>query len=55
MLRIYQFLGYALFYGTTFLFRPIRIFCLFRGLITGRHETKGETILVHLFKRLMLK
>jgi hypothetical protein len=55
MLRIYQFLGYALFYGTTFLFRPIRIYRLFRGLITGWHETKGETILVRLFKRLMLK
>jgi len=55
MLRIYQFLGYALFYGTTFFFRPIRIFRLFRGLITGRHETKGETILDLFFRRLMLK
>lgn len=55
MLRIYQFLGYALFYGTTFLFRPIRIYRLIRGLITGRHETKGETILDLFFRRLMLK
>jgi len=55
ILRIYQFLGYAFFYGTTFLFRPIRIFRLIRGLISGRHETKGETILDLFFRRLMLK
>jgi len=55
VLRIYQFLGYALFYGTTFLFRPLRVVRLLRGLFTGRHETKGETILDLFFRRLMLK
>ncbi|MBF0626076.1 MAG: B12-binding domain-containing radical SAM protein [Magnetococcales bacterium] len=50
-LRIYQLLGYLAFYGTTFLARPIRIYRLIRNLITGRHESKGETIIALFLRR----
>lgn len=55
MLRVYQFGGFGLFYGTTFLFRPVRIYHLIRNLFSGRHDTKGATIITLFLRRLMLK
>ncbi|MBF0143290.1 MAG: B12-binding domain-containing radical SAM protein [Magnetococcales bacterium] len=54
-LRLYQLLGYLIFYPLNFLARPVRIYRLVRNLITGRHQSKGETIIALFLRRLLGK
>jgi len=45
------FLCYLSFYGSNYLFRPIRFFRLIRNLYTGKHETRGELMLSLIISR----
>ena len=51
-LRIYNWLGFAVFYGTNYLFRPSRFFATIKHLVEGRHESRGEMALSGLLNRL---
>ncbi len=51
-LRFYNWLGFALFYGSNYLFRPQRFFRTLYNLATHRHESRGEMALSALFNRL---
>ncbi len=50
-LQFYNFLGFALFYGTNYLFRPARFLRTIRNLRSGRHESRGEMALAGLLSR----
>ncbi len=51
-LRFYNLLGFAIFYGTNYLFRPYRLVRTISNLVNGRHESRGEMALSALFGRL---
>lgn len=53
-LRIYNWLGFAVFYGSNYLFRPSRFLKTLRNLKTGRHESRGEMALSGILHRLRL-
>lgn len=53
-LQFYNFLGFALFYGSNYLFRPSRFLRTLRNLKTGRHESRGEMALSGILNRLHL-
>lgn len=53
-LRIYNWLGFAVFYGTNYLFRPSRFLRTLRNLKTGRHESRGEMALSGILSRVKL-
>lgn len=45
-----QYSIYLLFYVSNYIFRPVRFYRLLKSLITGKAETRGEWMLVHIFK-----
>ncbi len=51
MLRVYQFIGFSLFYGSQYVFRPQRLIRTIRNLSTGKHESRGEEALASLSNR----
>lgn len=51
-LRAYNWLGFAIFYGTNYLFRPLRFFRTLRNLASDRHESRGEMALAALMGRI---
>ena len=51
-LRIYNWVGFALFYLSNYLFRPSRLVATVRHLATGKHESRGEMALSALLSRL---
>lgn len=51
-LRFYNLLGFAIFYGTNYLFRPYRLVRTIANLVNGRHESRGEMALSALLGRL---
>lgn len=53
-LRIYNWLGFAVFYGSNYLFRPSRFLTTLRNLRTGRHESRGEMALSGILSRMKL-
>lgn len=53
-LRIYNWLGFAVFYGSNYLFRPARFLQTLRNLKTGHHESRGEMALSGILSRLKL-
>lgn len=53
-LRIYNWLGFAVFYGSNYLLRPARFLQTLRNLRTGRHESRGEMALSGILHRLRL-
>jgi radical SAM superfamily enzyme YgiQ (UPF0313 family) len=55
MLRIYQLLGFSLFYGSQYVFRPWRFARTVRNLVTGQHESKGEQALSAMIKRVAFR
>lgn len=50
-LRVYNWIGFALFYGSNYLFRPKRFFRTLRNLYTHQHESRGEMALAALVNR----
>ena len=50
-LRVYIWFGFALFYGSNYLFRPHRVFLTARNILTKRHESRGEMALASLIER----
>lgn len=46
----FQYFIYLTFYFTNYLFRPVRFFKLIRNIITNNAETRGEWMLIHIFK-----
>ncbi|MEQ1917745.1 MAG: cobalamin-dependent protein [Elusimicrobiota bacterium] len=53
-LRIYNWLGFAVFYGSNYLFRPARFLKTLRNLKTGHHESRGEMALSGILSRMKL-
>lgn len=53
-LRIYNWLGFAIFYGSNYLFRPSRFLRTLKNLKTGKHESRGEMALAGIMNRLKL-
>lgn len=53
-LRVYNWLGFAVFYGSNYLFRPARFLRTLRNLRTGKHESRGEMALSGILSRLKL-
>lgn len=53
-LRIYNWLGFAVFYGSNYLFRPSRFLKTLRNLKTGHHESRGEMALSGILSRMKL-
>ena len=51
-LRFYNLLGFAIFYGTNYLFRPSRLIRTISNLVNNRHESRGEMALSALIGRL---
>lgn len=51
-LQFYNFLGFALFYGSNYLFRPSRLLRTLSNLRSGQHESRGEMALAGLFSRM---
>jgi radical SAM superfamily enzyme YgiQ (UPF0313 family) len=50
-LVFYNWLAFAVFYGTNYLFRPMRFIRTIRNLITNQHESRGEMALAQIFQR----
>lgn len=50
-LIFFQYLIYASFYFSNYLFRPARFFKLIKSLFTGIAETRGEWMLVHILSQ----
>lgn len=50
-IRFYQFLGFSIFYLSNYLFRPWRPLATLWHLLSGRFESRGETVLAEMFKR----
>ena len=44
-------LGVFLFYGTNYLFRPIRLYKTIKNIIINKHESRGEMALAQMIKR----
>ena len=53
-LRFYNWLGFAVFYGSNYLFRPARFLQTLRNLKSGHHESRGEMALSGILSRLKL-
>ena len=53
-LRIYNWLGFAVFYFSNYLFRPARFLKTLRNLKTGHHESRGEMALSGILSRMKL-
>ena len=53
-LRIYNWLGFAVFYGSNYLFRPSRFLKTLRNLKSGHHESRGEMALSGILSRMKL-
>lgn len=53
-LQFYNWLAFALFYGSNYLFRPARLLKTIRNLRTGRHESRGEMALSGILSRMKL-
>jgi radical SAM superfamily enzyme YgiQ (UPF0313 family) len=53
-LRIYNWLGFAVFYGSNYLFRPARFLKTLRNLKSGHHESRGEMALSGILSRMKL-
>ena len=51
MLFFYNWLGMFLFYGSNYLFRPIRLYKTIKNIITNKHESRGEMVLALMIKR----
>jgi anaerobic magnesium-protoporphyrin IX monomethyl ester cyclase len=51
MLKFYNFLGFALFYGSNYIFRPNRALRTLKNLINGKHESRGEMALSQILAR----
>lgn len=45
IVKMYTVILYLAFYGTNFLFRPIRIYRMIKNLITNKHESKAELVI----------
>jgi radical SAM superfamily enzyme YgiQ (UPF0313 family) len=43
--------AFIIFYGFNFLFRPIRLYRLFKSFITKKYESRGAYYIAHLIKR----
>ncbi len=54
-IRFYQLFGFALFYGSNYLFRPWRVVMTIWHVATGRFESRGETVLHTMIKRAFSK
>ena len=50
-LKLYNFLGFTFFYGSNYLFRPLRAYRTLLNLVTGKHDSRGEMALAALIKR----
>jgi anaerobic magnesium-protoporphyrin IX monomethyl ester cyclase len=44
-------LGYLVFYGSNYIFRPVRMFRLFVNLVTHNYQTRGEYMLGEIIRR----
>ena len=53
-LVFYNWLGFALFYSSNYIFRPLRIFQTISHLKTGQHESRGEMALSQIYSRIKL-
>lgn len=51
MLKFYNFLGFALFYGSNYIFRPKRAYKTIKNLVSGKHESRGEMALSQILAR----
>lgn len=54
-LKTYQVLGYLVFYGSSFLFRPQRIFKMIYNLVNEKYESRSEMALGDLIKRMKMR
>ncbi|MBL7800014.1 MAG: radical SAM protein [Chitinophagales bacterium] len=54
-LKFYQLFAYLVFYGSNYLFRPIRFFVTVKNIYTQQYESRSEMALGDLFKRLRFK
>ena len=52
--KAYTVVMYFAFYGSNFLFRPLRFFKLVRNLVTNNHESRAELVLSQTFTKLKL-
>jgi anaerobic magnesium-protoporphyrin IX monomethyl ester cyclase len=52
--KVYTVLMYVAFYGSNFLFRPIRLLRMLRNLLTNNHESRSELVLAQTFKKFRL-
>ena len=52
--KIYTVVMYFAFYGSNFLFRPLRLFKMIRNLATNHHESRAELVLSQTFTKLKL-
>ena len=50
-LRLYWLAALLLFYTSTFIFRPFRIYTFTRNIITQKYESRGEMALGELVRR----
>ncbi len=51
ILIILTFVSYIVFYGSNFLFRPVRFYKLIKSFTTKKYESRGAYYLAHLVKR----
>ncbi len=54
-LQFYWLFALLLFYSTTFLFRPVRLYTFIKNVVTKKYESRGEMALGELIKRLRVK
>ena len=54
-LLFYNWLGYAISYSSSYLFRPIRIYKTVRNIISNKQETRGDLIFSLVIKRIIFK
>ena len=54
-LKTYQILAYIIFYGSSFLFRPHRLFIMMRNLWNEKYESRSEMALGDLIKRIKIR
>ncbi len=52
--KIYTLIMYLAFYGSNFLFRPLRLIKMIRNLITNKHESRSELVLAQTFTKFKL-
>lgn len=54
-LKAYQILAYLIFYGSSFIFRPHRLFIMIRNLVNEKYESRSEMALGDLIKRIKIR